>query len=454
MSDPTYKVHIGRLSFTSPERLSISSSPDNRSFSISGRFGGIENEMSHLKYLRDELASLAYCDEVLPFKYDGDTSMNGYVKVTSASIQVDRYHLAGFSYDVSFDYLGREGDVMFESRLTGSLLDNNHGITTGVEKYHVPPGNHYAYIHNGVSDSSTRTAGDLTTVAANDTVSLQLKQGSNLRNNNAQYAVDIDDYYKGACRISMGTHTERSNTDTTSTTVNSIRNGKHAGEWNVGDSLILENGIIKLELGTSSSQALFNTYIWDVSSYATEQEWAFSLDTPTTGNHLGDNYLGWRRVQILTNKPEICVVRATTYKESNKSGRLVVDFALRRGAHYVSIIANNYTGGTPLNISLSEDPATDADHTNYASGYLVDGTASPEDNNSWILGTPHEINPSTSLMDRGMIQKSAGGASFSAMVGYVLRDEDTGNPLGHNDADSVFKQYIDNVNEQQRIIKA
>ena len=53
-----------------------------------------------------------------------------------------------------------------------------------------------------------------------------------------------------------------------------------------------------------------------------------------------------------------------------------------------------------------------------------------------------------------MIQKANAGASFSAMIGYVLRDPDTGNPLGHNDADSVFKQYIDNVNESQRIIKA
>ena len=40
------------------------------------------------------------------------------------------------------------------------------------------------------------------------------------------------------------------------------------------------------------------------------------------------------------------------------------------------------------------------------------------------------------------------------MVGYELVDPDTSAPLGHNDADSVFKQYIDNVNESQRIIRA
>lgn len=449
-----HQVHIGRLSFTSPESLSIDSSPGGRSFSITGRFGGVENEMSHLKYLRDELASLAYCDEILPFRYDGDSTMNGYVKVTSASVNVSKYLLGSFSYNVQFEYLGREGDVMFESRLTGSILENSHSIVTGSEKYHVPPANHYAYLNPGASTSSIRTAGDLTTDSANDTVSLYLKQGANLRNYNAQYSVDTEDYYKGACQISMGTHTEKGNADTSTTTVNSIRNGTYAGEWSVGDSLILENGIIKVTLGVSTIKALFNTMIWDDSSYATEQEWAFSLGTPSSGNHLGEDYAGWRRVQILTNKPEICVVRATTYKENDKSGRLVVDFALRRGAHYVSIIANNYTGGTPLNISLSEDPSTNADYSNFSDGYLLDGTASPEDNNTWILGTPHEIEDSVTLMERGMIQKSVGGSTFSAMVGYVLRDSDTGNPLGHNDADSVFKQYIDNVNESQRIIKA
>ena len=103
---------------------------------------------------------------------------------------------------------------------------------------------------------------------------------------------------------------------------------------------------------------------------------------------------------------------------------------------------------------MSEAPSTNASATNIANGYLVDGTSSPEDNNSWILGSPSELVSTSSITNRGMIQKVANGATFSAMIGYVLRDADTGNPLGHNDADSVFKQYIDNVNENQRIIKA
>ncbi len=448
-----YQVHIGRLSFTSPGSLQLQASPGGKSFSITGRFGGVENELEHIKYLRDELTSLAYCDEIMPFKYDGDSSMNGYVKVRSASVSTSKYLLSGFSYSVDMDYLGREGDVMFESRLTGSLLENNHNISSTTEQFHVPPGDHYAFINPSVSTSNLRKAGNLETDDANDTVNLYLKQGGNLRNNNSQYTVDIDDYYKGACRIIWGTHAEKTNTGVSST-VDSVRHGKYAGEWSVGEKLIIENGLIKLQLGTSSTQAKFNTYIWDETSYATEQEWAFSHGDPDTGNHLGDDFAGWRRVQILTNKPELVVVRCTSYKATDKSGRLVVDFALRRGAHHVSIIANQYTAGTDLNISLAEAPSTNADYSNYTSGYLLDGTSSPEDNNTWILGSPHELNASTTIFERGMIQKANAGASFSAMIGYVLRDPDTGNPLGHNDADSVFKQYIDNVNESQRIIKA
>lgn len=454
MSNPTYKVHFGRLSFTSPSQLSINASPGGKSMSVSGKFGGIENTMSHLKYLRDELASLAYCEEIIPFRYDGDTTLNAYVKINGASVSTSRYHLAGFSYNVDMEIIGREGDVMFESRLTGSLIENNHSISSTSEQFHAPPGNHYAFINGSANTSNLRVAGDLTTDSATDTCNLYLKQGSNLRNNNSIYSVDIEDYYKGACRVSMGTHTEKANGSSTETTVDSVRHGKHAGEWSVGEKLVIENGLIKLELGTSSTQALFKTYIWDVVAYATEHNWAFSHDTPTTGNHLGDDFLGWRRVQILTNRPELVVVRCTTYKATDKSQRLVVDFALKRGAHHVSIIANQYTAGTKLNISLSEAPTTNADATNILNGYLVDGTASPEDNNSWILGSPSELVSTASITNRGMIQKVSNGATFSAMIGYVLRDADTGNPLGHNDADSVFKQYIDNVNENQRIIKA
>ena len=47
----TFTIQIGRLVITSPESLSISGGPGEKRLSINGRLGGVENEMSHLKYL-------------------------------------------------------------------------------------------------------------------------------------------------------------------------------------------------------------------------------------------------------------------------------------------------------------------------------------------------------------------------------------------------------------------
>lgn len=450
-----YQVHIGRLSITSPETLNHSSGLDGKQLSINGKLGGVENELAHLKYIRDELQSMARTDEHVPFRYDGDSSLNGYVKITGVSVDVAKYMLGSFSYSVDMEYVGREGDVMFESRLTGSLLENDYNISNETtQQFHAPPAGHYAYIHNNNPDSDIRVCKDLTSDNAFASVNLYVKTSGNLRNNNAQYVVDIDDYYKGCCQISIGTHPERSNSSSSITTVNSVMCGKDANNFSNGDSVILENGLIKLVLGTSSTKATINTFIYDDTQYATEQEWVFSSGEILTGNQQGSDFAGWRRVQILANRPEVAIIRCTTYLNTDKSGRLVVDFALRRGSHFVSVITNYYTAGTPINFGLLDAPATAAADSTISSGYIVDGTASPEDNNSWIIGSAANLSNDTNLTENGIIQRATSGSTFPFFIGYILRDADTGNPSDIDDATSLYNQYIDNVNESQRLIKA
>lgn len=449
-----FQVHIGRISITSPESLQHQSGIDSKSLSISGRLGGVENEIEHLKYIRDQLQSMARMDEHVPFRYDGDSSLNGYVKVTGVSLDVEKYLLGSFGYSVDMEYVGREGDVMFESRLTGSLLENDFNVTSSTtQQFHAPPSGHYAYIHNNEPESDIRVCKDLTSDNEFASVNLYVKTDSNLRDNNAQYVVDIEDYYKGCCQISIGTHAQKTNAGVTST-VNSVMCGKDANNWEVGDSLILENGLIKLKLGVSSSKATVNTFIYDDTQYATEQEWIFSSGQITSGNQQGDDFAGWRRVQILVNRPEVAIVRCTTYLNTDKSGRLVVDFALRRGSNFVSVISNYYTAGTPVNFGLYTAPSTAADDSTISSGYILDGTASPEDNNSWILGSTASLSTDTDLTENGIIQRAVGGTTFPFFIGYILRDEDTGQPSDIDDAVSIYNQYIDNVNEAQRLIKA
>jgi len=451
----TYQIHLGRLSFTSPGTLQLNAGPDGKTLSISGKFGGVEHTIDHIKYLRDELQSMSTMDEHVPFIYDGDTTLNGYVKVTGSSVDIEKYLQGGFSYSISLEYVGKSGDVQFESRLTGALLENDFITSATNQQFHAAPGNSFAFIHNALPGRNLRVARDLTSSTATDTCNLYINQSSLLRNNNSIYNMELADYYKGAAQIRMGHHMERVNVNSSDVVTESVKCGKYAENWTVGDSLILDNGLIKMVLGTSTSSAKFNTFIWDTNQYATEKEWVFSEGDPASGQQHGDLFLGWDRVQILVNRPELVVVRCTTYKDADTRGkRLVVDFSLRRGAHHIGVITNYYTAGTNINVALEAAPSDTPDTTDIANGFVKDGASSPEDGNYWIIGGLKTLDQDTSITNNGMIRNAANGAVFGFMVGYELVDSNTNAPLAHNTASNVYKQYIDNINEYQKMVKA
>lgn len=446
------QVHIGQLSITSPGNIEFSSSDGGRELSISGKIGGTAVTMDHIKYLRDELVSMASYGIAVPFRYDGDSSYDGYVRVLNSSVNTTRYTLGGLSYSVDFEYLGRSGEVQFESRFTGALLDNDHSVTSTTNQFHCPPGDHYNYYHAGQPTDGTRLAKDITSTVTGATTTLRLKTDSNLRDFNATYHVEPEDYYKGACRISTGTYYDgftrnADNTKTYDDTELEIRTGLFSK--NKPTDLVLENGLIKIEFDSSTTQALFDTYIFDVSDYQSGKTWAFSRGLPSGSDQLGIDWKGWRTMQILKNHPECATVRLTSYLNADsKDGRLVVDFTLRRGAHHVSIVANQFDASR-FNLSLATASGTNA---STGTGYIIDNTSSPEDGNKWILGSPDSSSSSLNFdVAREMMYKS--GAQMKAFIGYELAQEDT----SINDADDavdIRDQYFDNVYEYQKIIKS
>ncbi len=450
-----HQIHIGRLSFTSPGSLSLSAGEDGKSLSIDGRFGGVEHTIDHIKYLRDELQAMSTMAEHVPFRYDGDSSLNGYVKVESSSVNITKYIQGGFSYNINLEYVGKGGDVQLESRLTGSLLENDFITAATNQQFHAAPGNNFAYIHSSLPGRNIRTARDITSSTASDTTSLYINQSQVLRSNNAIYQIEPADFYKGACEIRMGEHMEKSTIGGSDVVTQSVKCGKYAGDWTVGDTLVLENGIMKLVLGTSTVTSGFNTFIWDETQYATEKEWIFSEGDPASGQQHGDTFKGWHRVQILVNRPELAVVRCTTYKDADTRGkRLVVDFSLRRGAHHIGVITNYYTAGTKINIALESAPSDTPNTTDIGNGFIKDGATSPEDGNYWVLGSLKQIDTTTAITDNGMMRRNSNGSVFGFMVGYELVDPNTSAALSHNEAGNVFKQYIDNINEYQKLVKA
>ena len=452
------QVHIGQLSITSPSSLNFQSSDGGRELSFSGKIGGTAVTIEHIKYIRDELISMASYGLVVPFRYDGDSTYDGYVRVLGSSVNTSRYSLGGFDYDVEFEYLGRSGEVQFESRFTGALLDNDHSVTSTTNQFHVPPANHYNYYHAGQPTDGTRLAKDLTSSATGATTTLRIKTDSNLRDFNATYHVEPSDYYKGACRITTGTYlsgfdvdTDNSDNITGAVTFDTPSTEIRCGLFskNKPTQLVLENGIIKVVLGSSTTQALFDTYIYDVADYQSGKTWAFSRGLPSGSAQLGADWQGWRTMQILKNHPECITVRCTTYLNADsKDGRLVVDFTLRRGAHHVSIVANQFTASR-FNLSLATASGTNAAT---GTGYIIDNMSSPEDGNKWILGSPESASSSLNFdVAREMMYKS--GAQMKAFIGYELAQENG----SVNDADSatdIRDQYLDNVYEYQKIIKA
>jgi hypothetical protein len=154
-------------------------------------------------------------------------------------------------------------------------------------------------------------------------------------------------------------------------------------------------------------------------------------------------------MQILKNHPECATVRCTTYLNADsKDGRLVVDFTLRRGSHHVSIVANQYQASR-FNLSLETASGTNAAT---GTGYIYDGTASPEDGNKWLLGSPDSAASSLQFdVAREMMFKN--GAQMKAYIGYELAQEN-GSINSADTRDSIRDQYLDNVYEYQKLVKS
>ncbi len=421
------QVHIGRLSLTSPAGLDISGGGGDRQLRISGKLA--ETDLATAKYARDELISMAHSRAYVPFRYDGDSTLDGYVYVTDSSVDIARYTLGGINYQIQMEYLGKVGEVVKESVMTGKLIDNSHSVTSTTNQFHVPPANHYNYFHENDPTDGTRVAGDLTTTSTTDTLTMRLKTGNNLRGKNAQYHIDPSDFYKGAVRI---------------TTDSKIRCGNNSPNTPAG--AILENGLLKISVGSTNNQSRITTRMWDTTSYGSEQEWAVHRGTPSSGSQLATEYQGWKTIQILRNMPELGIIRLTSNYQTSGQDRLTMDIALRRGAHHASIIINQSPKTSRLNLSTSEAPSSSAAS---GTGYIKAG-AVDTDGNKWLLGCPQTF---TTDAARGLIYPTTGGTQLKVFIGYEYY-QSGGSVNGGDTGDSVRDQYLDNVSEYCKVVRA
>ena len=113
------------------------------------RFAGalIGATLDETKALRDELLASAELGRVTPVTWTGDASLDGFYRIRSVSVEVRSLNAAGFvPFQVELEQIGTAGDLVFRTKLTGTVAANDHGITEAESAaFHAPPRGHVAY---------------------------------------------------------------------------------------------------------------------------------------------------------------------------------------------------------------------------------------------------------------------------------------------------------------------
>ena len=418
----SHQVTIGHLSFTSPQNLNFVTDTTTRTFSLSGTIAHTTNsgplDLTEVKYIRDELASMAKYGIFYPFTYTGDSTLSGYCKLESSSVDITRYGGTGFKYNISGEWLGNPGEIRFESQFSGALLDNQHSITSTSSQFFAVPTQAFSVHIPAVGTGSAPTVETRVASYGTGTVNLNYFSGSNIRADNVEFECNPEDYVKGAVKVS---------------TNGKVRNGLLSPNTNV-DQAVIENGLVKFELINSNTQSRFKISLWETDDWRSVKEFAVTKGTSQT------EWLGWNTVQIIKNYAECGTLRFTTQANSDGSGRLTFDVSLRRGSRYFSLIVNSYGTADEIRIQRTTTEASSA-----GTGYIVSSTNDSE-GNFFILGSPNTF--SSDLTEGGIYLTAT---QMKAFVGFCL---DGTSAAGQNTADNMRDAYFDYLYEHVRVIRS
>ena len=409
------------MTFTSPESISFSSVQSgqrnsiDRAVDLSGFF--VADSVAAAKVLRDELISMGNSALTFPFTYTGDDKFEGYATLSGVSVDAAKLATGLFEYSFTLEIKGRVSEMMFESNMSGALLTNSHSVTTGTTTYapwHALPTSAFNYNHEKAPTDAVR---------ASENGNVAFFYDPDLRDAAAQWNVNPADFYKGACKILIG---------------NTVRSGYLSENNPTG--LTLSNGIIRLTSGSTSNQSRFTIQFYDNGSWVSDRTIAI------TSGSSGTEWKLWQTAQIIRNEPHECVVRFTTYSDTNGDGRLIVDTTVKRGAHHIGInISQGPTADRAAASRVNMDVVADGGTFSSATGYLVESSADTY-GQKFLFGSPQGFTADTS---NKLIHIT--NASLKTFVGYVYN---ASNPASIDTADAVRDQYLESMFENVRLVRA
>lgn len=375
-------MRIGRLCLTEPHTVDETST----GLSLQGR------EAWPTCLDRDEVSArhedvLALPGSLVQVQFDQKCERNGYYTVAEASSQLTDLVRSGYAdWRITLVRHGADTTVDLESRLTGAVRQNDHGLAG--ERWHAPAIGHYGY-HSGPTLPSimVRESEDgLITVYRGVPAGVSPRWGC-----------AVEDYPRGRARVVAGFPGRE---------VTGTRARLDVDTW------ALSNGLVRV-------RRMYTAGSVEVAAY-TGGRWRPKVWQVDVG---AGPVTSWESASILRNDMEAATVRLT--QSLTPVGRIAVDFTLRRGSRFVEVYVQRGTSGA-ISVYLA-DPET---MTNSGS-YLV-SSSDDADGNRATAGSARAFTPhpdggltrtNTVTLDCYLGVVAGGGGAVSGDTATALRDQ-------------------------------
>lgn len=414
---------VGRATFDNPpEQADL----QGDRLTLSGRLQPAEADTDLLRVTRQQLLGyLGNTDEdVVPLTFDDDPTLDGFYRVSDASCANARaVDLSGvLAWSASLERVaGGYSSAIVEVIAEAFVMTNAHSVTNPTG-FWGPPSAAKQIMFETPALVSTPTGEDGAIPRFSITGAFS---------ETAQVFVEAVDYYRGSSRIE------------TSFDAGVTWYPMVGAQIPVLDPLYLRltNGLVRLTIApdpAGNDRGIVTVEVYDgaAAAWESEHELKFRIG-PTSANIIGEYF----QPQVLRNSSELCIVRLRARR--NDAGGIAtltntqgfIDFALRRGANFISGTTNSRLAATQY-VQI----ATAGACSTFTGG--IELTSADSDSNKWTLTSPVSITQDTT----NRLISSTSGQTFPFAVGLSGPSNIGGQGADLRDA------YFLNVADRQRVV--
>ena len=395
---------IGRVGLdvdiVDPDKVRESAARNGRRLSLRGVLLG--STLAESQALRDELLAAAELGRVSPVTWTGDASLDGFYRIRSVSVEVRSLNAAGFvPFQVELEQIGTAGDLVFRTKLTGTVAANDHGITEAESAaFHAPPRGHVAY------DTGSAVPGSV----------VRTGSGGAIRTyRDVSFTVDpfwsiaaASSYYNAAVKVSTGA---------------TLRERAGLSVANDPGNFRLENELVRVTPNATGGRLDVSHH--DGTQWETAKVWRIQSG--------GADVDAWDAIAVLRNTPDECAVRLT--RDVTAGGRVTLDLSLRRGSRFVEGYLTRHAAATLKVVLATAEAGTNITPTAGSGVAAVRATTNDGDGNRYVVGCAKTF--VSDLATGGLAIAST--ATLDFFIGSEIAG---GGAVAGDSADDLVGQYL------------